>query len=61
MGYWKLVDAADGWDTHKDKYEWVEEVEEKNSWGNKTGRTIDKPTGQYSYRRPWYERKKSDW
>ena len=43
MGYWKLVDAADGWDTHKDKYEWVEEVEEKDRYGYKTGGMIFNP------------------
>ena len=47
-----MIDEADGWDTHKNKYEWVEEVEEKDSWGNRTGRTVEKAIGLYSYRTP---------
>ncbi len=51
-GYWKLVEEADGWDTHKDKYEWIEEVDEEDDWGEKTGRKVEKETGEYSYRCP---------
>ena len=39
------------------KYEWVEEVEEEDRWGYKTGRTVEKSTGQYSYRTPRWLKK----
>ena len=51
-GYWKLVDEADGWDIHKDKYEWIEEVEEGDDDDYSSKHTVERPTGRYSYVTP---------
>jgi hypothetical protein len=51
-GYWKLIEEADGWDTHYDKYVWMEEVDEVNRWGDPTGRKTYKETKRYDRRPP---------
>lgn len=46
-GYWKLVERADGFDTHRNKYVWVEQVEEEH-WSG-TMKTVERETNRYSY------------
>jgi hypothetical protein len=51
-GYWKLIDEADGWDTHYNTYVWMEEIDETDRYGNATGRKTYQETKDYSRSRP---------
>jgi hypothetical protein len=54
-GYWKLIDEADGWDTHHNTYVWMEEVDETDRYGNPTGRKTYQETNDYSRSRPSWQ------